>query len=169
MSEAIEKMIAQQQQDNPLLSSLHEISLPADISWWPQTVGWQCLLLLLVGYLLYRLALIVRRYQHNAYRRAARLALLQLSTEQHDLALIPQILRRTALYAYQRQLVSPLIGQHWELWLDQQCKGVDFSGVHRGILDQLAYAKQANCSTEQIEAFKLQVLQWVKHHRGQYD
>lgn len=154
---------------NPLLSSLHEINAPDAINWWPQTLGWQLILLLICVYLLYRVGLVLRRYNHNAYRRGAQAELMKLSDDSANLALMPQILRSTALYAFERNQVAPVIGHKWEQWLDQQCKGADFSGQYQGLLDQLTYSAQPKISTEQLNAFKLHILFWIKHHRGKYD
>jgi hypothetical protein len=153
---------------NPLLSSMHEIATPTDIDWWPQTLGWQLLLLLAFAYLLYRLYLIIGKYISNAYRRAAMIELMSCSDKATDLEQVCKILRRTALYAFDRKQVAPLVGKDWEHWLDQQCKGTDFSGKHQGILSQLAYAPQASIESEKLAAFKSQVVFWVKNHRGNY-
>ena len=153
----------------PLLSSLNEISAPTQISWFPQTLGWQLLFLLFFCYLLYRIYLLIKKYVGNAYRRAAHYEMQLISTEPDNLKKIPLILRRTALYAYPRKLVSPQIGNDWEQWLDQECHGCDFSTQHSGVLSELAYAKQPKLSEEQIQALKSQVMLWIKSHRGEHD
>lgn len=168
MSKTIESLITEKP-GNPLLSSLREINVPADISWWPQTLGWQLILLLICAYLLYRVGLMLRRYNNNAYRRGAQAELLKLADELGHLQLMPQILRSTALYAFERDQVAPIIGHKWEQWLDLQCKGSDFSGKYKGLLDQLTYSAQPNIANEQLSAFKLHILFWLKHHRGKYD
>ena len=156
-------------QSNPLLKGFSEVSAPADISWMPQTLGWQLVLLLIVSYLLYRVYLIAKRHIANAYRRAAMLALVQLGDETSDLQKIPQLLRRTALYAYDRELVTPLIGQDWENWLDTQCKGSAFTSTCPGILNQLAYAPEVEIEQAKLMTLKQQVAHWIKNHRGQHD
>lgn len=158
---------------NPALSSLHEISAPTDIDWMPQTLGWQLLLLLAFCYLLYRLYLRVDKYISNAYRRAAMVELTACADSPEDYERISKILRRTALYAFDRQQVAPLIGTEWESWLDKQCKGTDFSGEFTGVLSQLAYAPhsvdtQSAGSQAKLSSFKSQVTLWVKQHRGHY-
>lgn len=158
-----------EQSANPMLAPLKEINAPADISWWPQTLGWQLLLAAFCTYLLYRVALLVRRYRNNAYRRAALVELTNINIKQSELVLMPQILRSTALYAFERQQVSPLIGTEWEQWLDEQCQGTDFAGYFKGMLDQLAFSPKPNLSSEQLTELKSQVLFWVKNHRGKYD
>ncbi len=171
MNNINEKLLAAKP-DNPLLTSLHEIAQPAEINWLPQTLGWQLLVLLFFTYLLYRVYLVIKKYLSNAYRRAAlsHLAELQLTLdESSELKKIPLILRKTALYGYPRLQVAPHLDNSWELWLDKECQGSDFSGQHRGVLSQLAYAKQPKLSTQQIQAIKEQAMFWVKNHRGAHD
>lgn len=158
---------------NPVLASMHEISAPADINWMPQTLGWQLLLFLVCCYLLYRLYLRVDKYMSNAYRRAAIIELSACANSAQDYERISKILRRTALYAFDRKQVAPLIGADWEVWLDKQCKGTDFSGEFKGLLSQLAYAphsanNQSTITQDKLSSFKSHVILWVKHHRGHY-
>ncbi|KGJ94128.1 DUF4381 domain-containing protein [Colwellia psychrerythraea] len=158
---------------NPVLTSLHEISAPSGINWMPQTLGWQLLLLLAFCYLLYRLYLQIKRYISNAYRRAAIVELDACAESSEGYEKVSKILRRTALYAFERNQVAPLIGADWESWLDKQCKGTDFSGEFKGLLSQLAYAphsfdSQPAISPDKLSSFKSQVAIWVKHHRGHY-
>jgi hypothetical protein len=158
---------------NPVLSTLHEIAAPADINWWPQTLGWQLLMLLVICYLLYRVYLRVDNYISNAYRRAAMIELMACADEAEDYEQISKILRRTALYAFDRKQVAPLIGSDWESWLDLQCKGCDFSGEFKGMLSQLAYApssilSQSTMTSEKLSSFKSHIIFWVKNHRGIY-
>ena len=169
MTTALNEQTINAKNDNPLLTSLHEIAQPADISWMPQTLGWQLLLLLCFAYLLYRVYLVVKKYLSNAYRRAALSELQGIGNEEEEIKKIPLILRRTALYGYKRADVAPQLGQAWEQWLDAQCQGCDFAGTHRGLLSQLAYAKQPNMKTSQIDAIKAQAMLWVKNHRGEHD
>ena len=110
MSDTNETLLAIKN-ENPLLTSLHEIAQPAEIDWLPQTLGWQLLLLLFFTYLLYRVYLVIKKYLSNAYRRAAitaHLAELQLNLDENSqLKKIPLILRKTALYGYPRLQVAP--------------------------------------------------------------
>lgn len=156
-------------QSNPLLKGFSEVAAPADISWLPQTLGWQIILLLIISYLLYRVYLIAKRYIGNAYRRGALLQLVQLGDDVADIQKIPQLLRRTALYAFDRELVTPLIGSDWELWLDNQCPGAQFTKNCPGILNQLAYAPELNLEPSKLLIFKQQVAHWITNHRGQHD
>ncbi|WNC73859.1 DUF4381 domain-containing protein [Thalassotalea psychrophila] len=168
MAEALTNTITPNN-SNPLLKDFSEISAPVDINWWPQTLGWQIILLIFICYLLYRIYLVFKRYVSNAYRRGALLQLAQLGNEKEDIKLIPQLLRSTALYAYERKVISPLLGANWEQWLDSQCKNAKFHSQFSGVLNNLAYSPEVDLEPQQLIAFKQQVAHWIANHRGMYD
>ncbi|RJG42131.1 DUF4381 domain-containing protein [Motilimonas pumila] len=164
---------------NPLMASLSEPSLPDSISWMPNAPGWYCLLFLLFCLLLHRIYLRVQTYIANTYRRAALVELEQLSLEsltgeRASLERLPQLLRRTALYAYPRAEIAPLTGIDWEKWLDQHCTKRPFSsGFSKselsGVLAQLAYSPAASLTEEKRKAIMENVALWIKHHEVSHD
>ncbi|MGZ2385598.1 DUF4381 domain-containing protein [Rhizobium brockwellii] len=107
------------------LRSLHDIVVPAPVSWWPQTWGWA----LVAGLLAFAILLVIfrwiRRYRANTYRREA-LTLLEGISERlrhpatrpdaiQDLA---EVLKRAALAAWPRDEVASLSGDGWVRFLD---------------------------------------------------
>ena len=155
---------------NYLVEDLAPIAEPEIVSAWPQTVGWQAIAVILVIYSIRKLYLIWRAYQRNAYRREA-LAWLQALPAYSDLQQqniyrqLPALLRKTALYAFGREVVSPLSQQQWEQWLDQQCTGCDFSEQFSSQLHALAYAPAPDFSTTQMRALQNHIGLWIKQHR----
>ncbi len=64
-----------------MLRELKEVPLPDPVSWWPQTMGWKLLLILVLlgaAYLIYRK---IKQWWHNRYRREAIAALMRLSPD----------------------------------------------------------------------------------------
>ncbi|GAD79893.1 DUF4381 domain-containing protein [Vibrio ezurae] len=152
---------------NAMLSGLGEPSLPAPISWIPNAPGWYLVLLIIAIWLIYRGFKAYRQYQANAYRR---MALLELqSLDKDGLRLIPQLLRRTALNAYPRHQVSPLLGSEWEKWLDEQCKNSQFSSQLSGLLATLSYAPNASINESAAHNLIAQTAHWIKHHEVNHD
>ena len=84
----------------PSIDQLKELSLPAPVSYAPQTWGWWVLLALLIG-----AALVIgaRRYWHwrqNRYRREALVSLAELQKNGDSVAALrqlPELLKRVAL------------------------------------------------------------------------
>lgn len=152
---------------NPMLEGFVEISRPPEISWFPETLGWQILLFLFVLFILYRVYLIFKRYMDNAYRRWASEQLSQLTDSSEDIQKLPVLLKKTALYAYKRADVADLTGQAWEAWLDQECQKTSFSKAPiSGVLNSISYNPTAGLSTEQFSQLKQQVNQWIRSHKG---
>ena len=154
---------------NPLVTDLIESPRPSDISWMPSTLAWKVLILLGVGFGLYRLYLLWRKYQRNTYRRCALKELISLGGNEQDLRKIPIILRRTALYAYSRRTVASLSAHGWEAWLDTQVLTSDFSGRYSGMINTLAYAPLTSIDQDKLNNFKNHVAQWIRLHRGDDD
>lgn len=151
--------------NNPLLTELVQPSLPDGISWFPQSTGWQCVGFLFLGYLALLGYRWLKRYRADAYRRAA---LTELANIQ-QLDLIPQLIRRTALYAYPRAEVASLVDAEWEAWLDQRCPKSCFSSDFSGLLASLAYSPQSAFDAEYLGRFKAQAGYWLKHHEVNHD
>lgn len=107
------------------LRSMHDIVLPAPVSWMPQTWGWAALAALTGLALAICLALALRRYHRNAYRREA---LQILAAIEQDLAKletatrapgqVAKLLKRTALAAWPREKVAPRTGEDWIAFLE---------------------------------------------------
>ena len=164
---------------NPLMASLSEPSLPESISWLPNAPGWYWLLFLLFCFTLYRVYLVIQKYLANTYRRAALVELEQLSLEAQSgdntsLQKLPQLLRRTALYAFPRAEVVPLNGKDWENWLDNHCTKRQFSSKFStselsGVLAKLAYSSAATLTEEKTKAIMENVALWIQHHEVSHD
>jgi hypothetical protein len=98
------------------LDRLHDLALPPQVSWWPPAPGWYvviALALIATAWLALRL---LRRWQANAYRRAALHELKSLDTP----AAIAELLRRTALAVSPRSSVAEKSGSAWLDWLAAQ-------------------------------------------------
>lgn len=157
---------------NYLLENLIENQAPAEISWLPQTLGWQLLAIVLVLFTLNKSYQAYQRYQHNTYRREA-LKWLEQCQQSHELNLykqLPALLRKTALYAFTRTDISQLSGKSWEAWLDQQCQQTNFTNVCPNMLHQLAYmpTNAITFNAEHYQELLMQITLWIKHHRSQY-
>jgi hypothetical protein len=116
---------------------LQELPYPEPIPFLPQTAGWlvvAVLILLLLGWLGWWLW---RRRQANRYRIEALARLRGLAPD--DASILPQILRKTALHAYQRSEVASLRGSDWIAWLNRTAGRELFQATDAALFDRLAY------------------------------
>jgi len=174
---------------NYLLDAIVETRAPESISFWPQTLAWQLIFILIVISALKKGYRSWKNYQDNAYRREALawLALCSLSNE-GDVRQLPTLLRKTAILANdlcrhnensttksalaieQRHEINKLTGHSWATWLDKHCLKTQFSQktviisassrTNEELLTQLAYLPKLELSDEHfIEALKQLYLQ----------
>lgn len=148
----------------PLTSSLIEPSLPSAISWLPNAPGWYVVYVFFALFITYRAYLVLKSYQHNAYRRKALKILESLTVNNADKRQLALLLRQTALHAYPRQDIAPLIAGEWEAWLDSHCIDSHFNSHHKGILATLAYSNNPIPNKEKMDSFSSAVAHWIRHH-----
>ncbi len=143
-----------------LLDMLKPIPEPEPISMFPATEGWIWLGLALLAALGLAGRWGWRKWQANAYRRAA---LAELDTSRNNPAAVAAILRRAALVAYPRRRVAPLTGPVWTRFLEETCEGADFGGAAGAALAEAPYRGGAAASPELTE----QARHWLKKHRAE--
>lgn len=140
------------------LDHLHDIVLPADVSWWPLASGWYVvggILLLLVIFLLHR----ARKHRlANAYRRAA----LRELASVHDPAGIAELLRRTALVNVSRSVIAAKTGAEWLDWLDSQCSET----MPETVREQLtAGVYRHHAKPDELRALRDYAAYWITQHQ----
>ena len=117
-------------------------------------------------------------YQANRYRREALKWLKEFkqfnhsadeSRQQKYYRQLPQLLRKTALCAFNRNEVTPLIGSTWEQWLDAQCPETSFNQSCSNLLSSLAFQTDIDLSDKKLPLLIEQITLWVKFHRRQND
>ncbi|MGL1957177.1 MAG: DUF4381 domain-containing protein [Colwellia sp.] len=159
---------------NYILKDIVETSAPAPISWWPQTIAWQVLLIALLCALFLKGYRHYKKYLANAYRRDALVWLNELPIYQANepapiFRQLPALLKKTAITAFDRTQVSQLSDQRWELWLDAQCQDSQFSKRCSSLLHKLSYQRDHQISAQQMQVLQKTILHWIKFHRGQHD
>jgi len=143
--------------DSTSLQNLRDIAEPAPVPWWPPAVGWWILSVILAAFAIWLAFRAWRRWQANAYRRAA-LKELQSAT---TLVEIAEILKRAALCAFPRTEVASLSGDAWSDWLrqtvDQELPVPVAETLAHGVFNGTNSNNRAN-----VASF---VASWIRHHR----
>ena len=135
---------------NYLLEAIVETKAPDTVDFWPETIAWQLILVLLIILIIKKSYQSWKHYQANAYRREAITWLSQCSlSNEEDIRQLPALLRKTAMLANQRfineisllngnvnskgnvinhrQQITNLTGQVWVEWLDKNCSKSNFN------------------------------------------
>jgi hypothetical protein len=151
------------------LANLHDIVLPAPVSWWPLAPGWYVLAFTLLGIAVFAGWRAHRRWRVSRYRAEALTELHTVHVESMDPAAattqLMTLLKRTALVAYPRQQVASLSGERWWAFLDER-GGTDFSEKLGPMTTSLLYASAPNdgAGDDRVEQLKLAVERWIKEH-----
>ncbi len=155
------------------LRSLHDIVDPAPISWFPQTWGWVAVAGILACALIAWIAVALRNYRRNAYRREALRLLNAVQENMHApssrteaLRTLAELIKRTALAAWPRADVASMTGRPWAAFVEHASKDeadraleallADSEYRDRRTLDTLAL----NSGDEMIAAAR----RWIERH-----
>jgi len=178
---------------NYLLDKIVETTAPETISFFPQTIAWQIISIVLIILIIKKAYQSWKTYQENAYRREALAWLAQCSlTKEDDIRQLPTLLRKTALLANQvsisedptavrkrHQVITQLSGPSWAAWLDKQCAKSHFSPEEQSsrpsslsnekLLAQLPYIPELDLNDNEFsDALKQlcqQIAVWIQYHQ----
>jgi len=142
------------------LDRLHDLALPPQVSWWPLAPGWYVVIALILVFLTLTIFRAVRRWQANAYRRAALHELKSLETP----AAIAELLRRTALAVSPRSSVAEKSGSAWLDWLAAQLH----EPMPESVRVQLTTGVYARPSTNpDLTHLRAYAARWIASHQPQ--
>jgi Domain of unknown function (DUF4381) len=153
---------------NYALGDFVEVVAPGPVSWWPQTVGWLCLGLLLAVFASLFAWRKLRHWHANRYRREAALEIRKLAAGEHTeplLAELNRLLKRVALAAYPRDEVAMLSGLPWAEFLSRQCDIPSFDDSQLELLASGGY-RQLEIDGELASELMDAAMLWIESHRG---
>lgn len=152
------------------LNGLHEIPLPAPVSYRPATVGWVVVGLLVLAIVAWAAWRAWRRWQANAYRRAALRELAGLETrlgaahgDGRAAAELPALVKRTALARFPRERMASMTDDEWLAFLDRTCPPGGFVAGPGKLLPVLAYGRTPPTDAELHDLTAL-VRRWIEKH-----
>jgi hypothetical protein len=144
---------------------LKELAYPEAIPFWPQTIGWLIVGLLLLALLAWFVWRVRRRWVLNSYRREALLRLERMRADPALAKQLPFLLRRSALIASDRSTVASLRGVDWVRWLNKTAGREVFEQGAAEMLDRLSYSN-AEIPPGEIEPLLAASRDWVRKHRA---
>jgi len=167
-SQVSERIPVDESFGNLMLVGLEEINLPESISLWPQGPGWKYLAISLLILGLYYLFKAVKRWQKNAYRRAALLQLTQIEmsgTKEDSLYRLAYLIKATALHLYPRTEIAALTGAAWFAYLNKNSSKEYFDDRCAELLGNSRYsALAAGLSQSDFKFLVISARQWIEQH-----
>lgn len=159
----------------PELAGLHDIVLPAPVSYVPATVGWAAGALLIGAVAVWIGVWRFRKWRANAYRRHALAEFARLEallerpeTRGRALAAFAPLVKRTALAFLPRDEVASLSGEPWLRVLDETGPAAAFVDGPGRILEEVAFRDAAHreaIPTDEGRALCGAVGAWLRDHR----
>ncbi|WP_456633032.1 DUF4381 domain-containing protein [Bradyrhizobium sp. USDA 10063] len=150
------------------LAGLIDIPLPPPVSLLPQTWELRISLAALLALAIIVVWHLMHRHRANRYRREALAELDHIceasNPAQHQTVdRLSVLVRRTALDAFPRESVAPLVGPAWLAFLDRSYGGHEFSD---GVGHWLANAPYQRMSPErgELEPLADLIRRWIKVH-----
>jgi len=152
------------------LRSLKEIAIPQPISWMPQTWGWAVLAVILVGAILLGALLLYRRWRKNAYRREALRLLAQIAvdfrnaqTREATVARLGELLKRTALAAWPREMTAAMSGAEWVNFIRSH-QSSQFGRALDDYLNDGEYRSTAALNADTANELISDTRRWIERH-----
>ena len=145
--------------DATSLDRLHDIVLPPEASLWPPAPGVWFILALATVFALFLAYRLWNKWCANAYRRAALRELAGASSP----AKIAELLRRTALAVFPREMVAAATGNDWVDWLAAQSTEPISAGVREQLTAGIYAAPTSSTDCRALAKF---AAGWIRHHRS---
>ena len=154
------------------LAGLIDIPLPPPVSLWPQTWTLRVAIVLLLAAAILALWHFIQAWRANRYRREAFFELDEIGrrldaseARGERLVELSMLVRRTALVAFPREKVAPLVGSPWLDFLDRSYGGQEFSQGAGRLLASGPYQRGAP-DREQLAALAALVRRWIRGHHA---
>ncbi|MGF1696035.1 DUF4381 domain-containing protein [Vibrio lamellibrachiae] len=149
-----------------ILRNLFDVEVPSRISWYPQTIGWKVLALMMFIFLCFWLYRKVRFWWDNRYRAEAITAISKLDflDPQYPSQLF-KIMKTVAIHIYPKS--SSQFGEDFLATLDAHAENKVF--VHSYVAQQwLESAVNPNSELSQEDRLELKKLceDWLNHHKA---
>lgn len=140
------------------LSSLRDLALAPQISFWPPAPGWWIVAAASLSMFAILVAMVVRHRRRNAYRREA-LHLL----DGVEAAQLSALLKRAALARWPRAEVASLSGAAWLAFLDRTGRMSAFVAGPGHSIEAMAFG--AEMQESDVEAARSVARTWLRRHR----
>ncbi|SEG07050.1 DUF4381 domain-containing protein [Vibrio hangzhouensis] len=155
--------------NNILLNDLIDPVTPEAIRFFPETIGWKMVAVVLLvtsAMLLFRT---IHRYRSNRYRRIALKAIGALSKSHagNYLIALNSVLKQVACHRYPFSSVASLHGEQWLVFLSNKIPEPGFASTIAHQWQQNLYTANSDINWTPTELRQLEslVCDWIRNHR----
>ena len=150
------------------LDLMHDIVLPAEITFFPMASGWYLILALLLLWVLHKGFEFYAHYKKNLYRREALEALINIKNDAENEKAIHMLslMKRVAIECFGREKVAALSDDSWWNFMESHSK-VKVSNELRSYAKTLLYDVKVKKDSNATHALEEVVKVWIKTHRGE--
>ena len=156
---------------NPL-DQLKDIHTPDAIGLWPPAIGWYLVAAFLIAALVLAGVILWRRWQQNAYRRAALRECddiereITAGSDSRAAAIrIATLLKRTALSVFRRAEVASLSGDAWILFLESKASEASFSIASSQLLIEASFRQSPPDNQRDVVQLLDEARRWIRKHQ----
>ncbi len=156
---------------NPL-DQLKDIHTPDAIGLWPPAIGWYLVAAFLIAALVLAGVILWRRWQQNAYRRAALRECddiereITAGSDSRAAAIrIATLLKRTALSVFRRAEVASLSGDAWILFLESKASEAHFSITSSQLLIEASFRENPPDNQSDVARLLDEARRWIRKHQ----
>ena len=156
---------------NPL-DQLKDIHTPDAIGLWPPAIGWYLIAAFVIAVLVLACVILWRRWQQNAYRRAALRECddiereITAGSDSRAAAIrIATLLKRTALSVFHRAEVAPLSGDAWILFLESKASEAFFSIASSQLLIEASFRENPPYNQSDVAQLLDEARRWIRKHQ----
>ncbi|QZT36044.1 DUF4381 domain-containing protein [Halosquirtibacter xylanolyticus] len=156
------------------LKDMHPIARPKDVIFWPETIGWKIvtlLLLLTISYIIYKL---ITRYNRRKYRKHAIKTITDafrlqtkgdLSQEEYIKICLSQF-KIVGIESYGRKEVASLKGERWAIYINdragKECIAPNLLCKAEKTLYSLTEKQMMD--TKELNKLNRQIIKWIGGH-----
>lgn len=150
--------------DSYMLRNIDEVPVPNEVSWFPQTIGWQVLFVAVVIFILYRVYRFVQKWWRNRYHKEAVEALKGVISNDPDwpyrLVKITKV-----VMVYLDSSNSSLHGKQLLMKLDNYDERQLAFSDDEAIQQWLACCENSKLTPPEFEYVRSRLIRWMETHK----
>lgn len=162
-------VFASQNVGSYLLKDLKSPPVPESVSWFPETIGWQIIALVLLVLIAFSAYKRINKWWRNRYRNEAIQAIKQfdINQQKHTLNGLHQVVLLTLNYAFSKNSKGHFYGKHLVGFMQQTLSKGNVA-LDTKLLTQwqhdLVTEEFSHWQINDIQTLQQEIISWLKYH-----